>query len=142
MTSLNKGSQEKLLDIHPDLARVVYRAAEITTVPFVVTEGKRTLDRQKNLVKSGASTTMRSRHVAEMNQCGQPCAVDLAAFIDVDGDGAVDAGEIRWDWPLYSKINEAMQEAGRIEGVPIEWGGSWKSFRDGCHWQLPWSKYL
>jgi len=25
--------------------------------------------------------------------------------------------------------------------VPIEWGGDWRSFKDGPHWQLPWAEY-
>jgi peptidoglycan L-alanyl-D-glutamate endopeptidase CwlK len=26
-------------------------------------------------------------------------------------------------------------------GVEIEWGGDWTKFKDGPHWQLPWSSY-
>jgi len=25
--------------------------------------------------------------------------------------------------------------------VPITWGGDWKSFKDGPHWELPHAKY-
>lgn len=122
---LNQSSENKLDGIHPDLRRVVYRAAEITSIDFVVTEGLRSIDRQKKLVASGASKTMNSRHITGH-------AVDLAASVD---------DEIRWDWPLYHKLAEAMKEAARIEGVPIEWGGDWKTFKDGPHFQLPASKY-
>ena len=27
-----------------------------------------------------------------------------------------------------------------LEG-PIEWGGDWRRFADGPHWQLPWGQY-
>jgi peptidoglycan L-alanyl-D-glutamate endopeptidase CwlK len=43
---------------------------------------------------------------------------------------------------LYDGLAKSMKEAARIESVPIEWGGDWKGgFRDGPHFQLPWSKY-
>jgi peptidoglycan L-alanyl-D-glutamate endopeptidase CwlK len=59
-------------------------------------------------------------------------AVDLGAWID---------GEVRWDWPLYDKVANAMKMAAVEEDVQIEWGGDWRSFKDGPHFQLPWEKY-
>ena len=38
---LNQRSVERLHGVHPDLHRVVYRAAEISEHPFIVTEGVR-----------------------------------------------------------------------------------------------------
>lgn len=131
---LSDASVKKLDGIHQDLQRVVYRAAEISQVNFLVTEGLRSIDRQKKLVAAGASQTMKSRHITGH-------AVDLAAFLDLDGDGVADSGEVRWDWPLYAKLAESMKEAAHIEGVPIEWGGDWKTLKDGPHFQLPFSKY-
>jgi peptidoglycan L-alanyl-D-glutamate endopeptidase CwlK len=34
-----------------------------------------------------------------------------------------------------------IKDAARLEAVTIEWGGDWKSFKDGPHWQLPWASY-
>ena len=59
-------------------------------------------------------------------------AVDLGAFV---------GGEFRWDWPLYHKIAAAVKQAAKEVAVPIEWGGDWKSFKDGPHYQLPWKDY-
>jgi peptidoglycan L-alanyl-D-glutamate endopeptidase CwlK len=59
-------------------------------------------------------------------------AVDLGAYVD---------GEIRWDWPLYYKIADAMFQAAEHAGVDIDWGGHWKTFPDGPHFQLSWEKY-
>lgn len=132
---LNERSIQRLEGVHPDLVSVIYRAAELMAedgVDFVVTEGVRTLEKQKAYVAKGASKTMRSRHIPEMNQNGQGCAVDLAVRID---------GEVRWDWPLYDKLADIVKEAAHSEGVPIEWGGDWLKFKDGPHFQLPWSKY-
>lgn len=122
---LGAKSKERLKGVHPDLVRVVERAIQLTEVDFTVLEGLRTTARQQQLVKSGASKTMRSRHITGH-------AVDLAATID---------GEIRWDWPLYHKIAKAVKQAAAELKVPIEWGGDWRSFKDGPHWQLPWKNY-
>ncbi len=114
-------SASRMAGVHIDLRRVIYRAAEITPIDFIVTEGLRDLDRQKQLMAAGASKTLNSRHLTGH-------AVDLAARLD---------GEIRWDWPLYHKLADAVKEAARLEGVPIEWGGDWRKFKDGPHFQLP-----
>lgn len=122
---LSERSIRKLEGVHPDLVRVVKRAIDITEVDFAVTEGLRTKKRQEELVKLGASKTMKSRHLTGH-------AVDLAAVI---------GSEIRWDWPLYYKIADAIKKAANELKVPIEWGGDWKSFKDGPHFQLTWKDY-
>jgi peptidoglycan L-alanyl-D-glutamate endopeptidase CwlK len=58
--------------------------------------------------------------------------VDIAPFV---------GGTIRWDWPLYDRLAVGVKQAAFEEGVPLEWGGDWKSFKDGPHWQLPWAQY-
>ena len=125
MFSLGAASLERLALVHPGLQKVVRRAIQITPIDFRVSEGLRTKERQRQLVAAGASKTMNSRHLTGH-------AVDLIALID---------GEVRWDWPLYHKIAVAMKAAAAELGIPIEWGGDWRSFKDGPHWQLPWKQY-
>lgn len=132
---LDARSLQRLEGVHEDLVEVVKKAAELTDVPFIVTEGLRTVERQRKMVASGASQTMRSRHLTGH-------AVDLAAFVDLDGSGDYTSGEnIRWDWPLYSRIAVAMKGAAFKLDIPLEWGGDWQSLRDGPHFQLPWAEY-
>jgi len=125
MFKLSAYSESKLKGVHPDLVRVVRKAILITDLDFRVTEGVRTLARQKQLLAERATTTLRSRHLTGH-------AVDLAAMI---------GGTVRWDWPLYDRLADVMKEAAKQEGVPLEWGGDWKSFKDGPHFQLPWDRY-
>lgn len=113
----------RMAGVHPDLVRVIERARQ--HADFIVTEGLRTAARQQQLMDAGASTTLNSRHLTGH-------AVDLAARV---------AGEVRWDWPLYDKLGDAVKRAAAEEGVPIEWGGDWPRFRDGPHFQLPWATY-
>ena len=125
MFVLSKKSLDRLTGVHTDLVRVVKRAIEITTVDFAVLEGVRSKSRQEQLVKAGASQTMNSRHITGH-------AVDLGAYV---------SGSVRWDWPLYHKIADAVKQAAAELGVPIEWGGDWRTFKDGPHFQLPHKEY-
>jgi peptidoglycan L-alanyl-D-glutamate endopeptidase CwlK len=122
---LGNRSNERLHGVHPDLIKVVRKAIEITSVDFTVLEGLRTRERQAQLVKAGASRTMNSRHITGH-------AVDLGAYVN---------GEVRWDWPLYNKIADAMKTASHELGIPIVWGGQWITFKDGPHFELDRSKY-
>lgn len=148
---LSQRSLDRLDGVHPDLVRVVKRAIGLTEVDFAILEGKRSRDRQHKLFRSGASQTMNSRHLTGH-------AVDLGAWID---------GAVRWDWPPYFKIGEAMRIAAVYEKVPLVWGAAWgrrltdfksaelasdtyvderraaggRPFLDGPHYELPWDAY-
>lgn len=125
MKRFSARSRNSLNGVHSDLVIVTTTALMLSEIDFVVTEGLRTVARQKELYASGASQTMKSRHLTGH-------AVDLAAYVD---------GGIRWDWPLYEKLADAMKRAAALHGIPLEWGGDWSSFRDGPHFQLPWEQY-
>lgn len=123
-----------LRNLHPDLARVVRKAAAIwpyKNQTFFVTCSLRTLDEQKRLKAAGASKTLRSRHLAG-KKTGLAHAVDLAIKLD---------GQVRWDEPLFVQLGKVMKDAAKAEGVTIEWGGDWKTFSDKPHFQLPWATY-
>lgn len=130
---LGQKSLAKLAGVHPDLVRVVKRAIALSPVDFRVNEGLRTVERQRQLVAAGASKTMKSRHITGH-------AVDLVAVMDLDHDGVLETEEM-FSWPLYPKIAAAVKEAAKQENVPIEWGGDWRTFKDGPHFQLPWKQY-
>ena len=120
MFKLGKRSIERLQGVHPDLVRVVERAIDLTPVDFTVIEGLRSPERQQTLVASGASQTLNSRHITGH-------AVDLGAWVD---------NQVDWSWPLYAKIANAMKAAAKELGVAIVWGGDWRTFKDGPHFEL------
>ena len=123
--ALGQKSLDRLKGVHPDLVKVIQRAIQITAIDFTVLEGLRTKERQKELFAKGATKTMNSRHLTGH-------AVDIAPVID---------GAVSWDWPLYHRLAVAVKEAAKDVGVPLTWGGDWRSFKDGPHWELPWSAY-
>lgn len=127
---LSPRSLERLEGAHPDLQKVIKRAAAISDLDFTVLEVLRTPERQRQLVAKGASKTMKSRHLPSAD--GKSRACDIAPLID---------GAVSWDWPLYHRLAVVIKQAAVEVGVPIEWGGDWRTFKDGPHWQLPWSKY-
>lgn len=120
--TLGNKSRRKLYGVHPDLVAVVQRAIEITEQDFTVLEGLRTQERQQQLYNTGKSKTMNSRHLTGH-------AVDLAPW------------PINWDWDNFYPIADAMKQAAEELDIPLEWGGDWKSFPDGPHFQLPWKDY-
>ena len=123
MYKLSKRSLKSLEGVHPDLVAVVKRAILITPVDFVVIEGVRTIERQRELFKAGASRTMKSRHLTGH-------AVDLAVWI----------GTVRWEMPPYQRLAVAVKAAAADVGVPIEWGYDLWHW-DAPHWQLPRRRY-
>lgn len=123
--SFSQRSLKRLEGVHPDLVRVMHRAIAITPIDFTVLEGLRTRQRQEELFAQGASQTMNSRHLTGH-------AVDIAPYVN---------GGVSWHWPHYYPLADAVKDAANDEGVTIEWGGDWRRFKDGPHWQLPWKEY-
>ena len=125
MYTLSTRSLDRLNGVHPDLVSVVKLAIHLSEIDFVVLEGLRTKERQAQLLKAGASFTLKSRHLTGH-------AVDLGALVNK---------EVRWDWPLYHRIAKAVKQAAIDLDVPIVWGGDWRTFKDGPHFELKRNKY-
>lgn len=117
---LSRRSYARLDGVHPDLVAVVELAITLSPVDFMITEGLRSPARQAQLVRAGASRTLKSRHLTGH-------AVDVAAIVD---------GKIRWDWPLYPRIAAAFRAASVRLQTPVVWGGDWPRLRDGPHFEL------
>ena len=115
----------RLEGVHHDLVAVVERAAAFTELDFMIVEGLRTLERQKELFAKRATQTMNSRHLTGH-------AVDVAPIVGT---------EVRWDWPLFYKLAPVFKQAAQDLQVALEWGGDWKTFKDGPHFQLSWKRY-
>jgi peptidoglycan L-alanyl-D-glutamate endopeptidase CwlK len=118
---LTARDRTRLVGVHSDLVRVVEQARREHA--FFVIEGCRTVERQRELVASGASRTMASRHIT---------------------GHAVDLAPVPLDWsnfPAFRAMAGAVLRAADAEGVPVDWGGNWASFRDGPHFELRREKY-
>lgn len=113
--------------VHPDLVKVVRRADELGA-QFIVTEGLRTLEQQKEYVRKKKSRTLKSRHLTGH-------AVDVC---DAKATYAVNE---------MLALGKTFKRAAADVGVPIEWGGDWKQKPtdrigwDSPHFQLPLDEY-
>lgn len=120
--------EDKLDGVHADLVRVVRLAHAMALADgddFMIVEGLRTLKRQRELFAAGASRTMKSRHLTGH-------AVDLAPIV---------GGEVTWKWPAFQPLQAHVKAAAKELGVPIVWGGDWRTFRDGPHFELDRRQY-
>lgn len=131
---LGKVSEANLRGVRPALVSVVRRAIELTSVDFRVIEGVRTEERQRQLVRNGASQTLNSRHITGH-------AVDCAPLVN---------GVIPWnDQSKFKAVSDAMFQAAKELGVKIRWGGDWnengrsndEKFYDGPHFELRRQEY-
>lgn len=120
-------SENNLKGVNPALIKIIRRALEITPVDFIVIEGLRTQDRQKELVATGKSQTMNSRHLSGN-------AIDI---IPVNTSWAIDEFK-----PLLNAVKQSADE----QGVKLRFGINWKNdpalpietkFIDAPHIEIP-----
>jgi len=124
---LSQRSLTRLEGVHPALVAVVKLTIQRTPVDFTVLEGLRTPERQRELVAKGASQTLNSLHLKQQDGYGH--AVDLAPLI---------GGAIPWDdWEQFRHLADVVKVCAVELGTPVEWGGDWKTLKDGPHFQLP-----
>jgi hypothetical protein len=117
---LSQRSLDRLKGVDEKLIAIATRALELTEIDFAITEGLRTRERQETLVAEGKSQTMNSKHLIGR-------AVDVVAYVD---------GKVSWDKEHYVTISKAFKQAAKELNVSIRWGGDFKSFFDGPHYEL------
>lgn len=105
-------------EAHPDLITVLEWGIRRTVTDFTIYDGGRTLQTQQGHVDSGASMTLNSRHRFDEHRIFY--AVDLAPWIN---------GTIDWSPEKYIPIFNAIFEGAAHYGIPLDWGGWWKSFK-------------
>lgn len=120
MFSLSNISLEKMNGVNSKLVILMKEAIKNSPYDFKITEGLRTVERQKELVKTGKSKTMNSYHLKGK-------AVDIAVLID---------NKVTWDFKYYKEVADCVKEVAKKLGYVITWGGDWKTFKDGPHFQI------
>lgn len=136
--SLSRTSISRLQTCHKDIQAVVLALVPECPFRIQVIEGKRSLERQKELLKIKATKTLDSKHVTGDKPSN---AVDLAPII---------AGEIHWQKSeffidfakRFLKKADELHQAGVITSK-FRWGGDWnmngrtddEKFRDLVHFE-------
>ena len=117
---LSKLSLERLEGVDERLKAVVIECAARCRFPFNVSEGLRTVEKQREYVRQGKSRTMKSKHLIGK-------AVDLYPL-------TMNRKEV--DWSRFEDLADVMFEVAKQMEVEIIWGGHWKTFVDKCHFEL------
>jgi len=132
-------SKNKLTGVHPDLVGVAECALSFGILDFSVSEGVRTEQRQKELLQTGFTKTLASKHLIQADGYGH--ALDLYPYpIDMARVQKGDAREIA----RFGLLAGLMLRAAQDLGVKIRWGADWDgdgqtldhSFFDAPHFEL------
>ena len=139
MFKFGRKSMRALNGVHPKLVTLCHAVLETQVMDFGVHEGVRTLERQKSLYKSGASKTMRSKHLIQSSGYGH--AVDLYPY-------PVDMRHVnKGYWPeiiRFGVLAGLMKEKSKELNISIRWGMDWDNdgetldhtFFDAPHFEL------
>lgn len=120
MYRFSERSLEKLETVDIRLQELFKKAITSSPYDFCITEGIRTLEKQKEYVAKGVSKTLNSKHLTGK-------AVDIAVIVDK---------KITWEWKYYQEVADHIKGIAKELGLKITWGGDWKTFKDGPHFQL------
>lgn len=115
---LSDADERKLVGVDPRLVRVVRRVALLVDQPFRVTEGVRTLQRQKQLYKEKKTKTLNSKHLTGR-------AVDVAPLVN---------GVPSYDWAQYKRLVAVAKQVAKETETPMAFGYDWGW--DAPHWEL------
>lgn len=115
-------SLKELQGVHPFLAAAIVAYAALPISPkFIITDGLRTEKEQAELVMWGASQTLNSKHLKGR-------AIDICLLVN---------GKVRWEFELYKAFAKSfLPYAFAHHDLPLTWGGDWKRFRDGSHFEM------
>jgi len=137
---MDKRSETNLINVHPDLVKVIVQAKEMEP-NFIVVCGVRTLAEQQALyaqgrTKPGLKVTncdgVKSKSNHQVHADGFGYAVDV--YADTNGNKKVDALEIN-DVKGLSLVANNIKICAKQLGIPVEWGGDWK-VKDYPHFEL------
>ena len=129
MASFGKTSKERLSTAHPDLRRLFEEVVKNSDCSIIY--GVRTLEAQRKLFESGASKTMKSKHLKQPD--GWSHGVDAAPY------------PIDWDnTKRFYHFAGKVEERAIAMGIEIRWGGNWdcdddlddQKFMDLVHFEL------
>lgn len=131
----SKSSKDKLNTCHPDLQKLLNKAIEYYDITII--EGIRTKERQEELVRTGKSKTMNSKHLDQGD--GYSHAVDCALY-------PIDWSDRERFVLLQGYLNglaDMMYESGQISHrlrLGVDWDGDGNikehSFFDGPHIEI------
>ena len=129
MYKFSKRSLDNLYNVDDRLVKICNEL--IKRIDFTVIEGHRSLERQMELYKQGASqidgVTKKGKH-----NYLPSLAIDIIPYKKGHNpfDGSKESEE------MFNSLAKEFKKVATELGYKITWGGDWKSFKDLPHFQL------
>jgi len=136
MPKFGNTSISRLHTCHPDLIKVLEET--IKHYDFTIIFGSRSIEEQFELYKKGRQfkegkwvkigktvTNLDGKVKKSMHNFTPSLAVDIAPY-------PIDWNNIQ----RFKELAVVVKQAAKTVGVPIVWGGDWKSFKDYPHYEL------
>jgi len=109
----------KSLPLHDDLISILEHLEANSLLKFGIADTTRSKEEHQELLESGASTVIDSKHLDGR-------AVDIYPIV---------AQERRSDVSLYTTLANNFKESAETLGIVISWGGDWDD-KDYQHFEL------
>lgn len=120
MPTFSANSMAKLRECHPDIQKVLMEAIKV--VDFTVLEGYRSNEKQLLMHTQGTSKALPGQ---SPHNRSPSMAVDIAPWpIDWEDKGR------------FYRLAGVIEACASKLGIELEWGGDFKGFFDGPHFQL------
>lgn len=144
--SLGNASKEKLVTCHSDLQKIMTLAISMSKVDFGISEGHRTVKRQKELFDAGKSKIDGIKSLGKHNLTPSE-AVDIFAYhpdLETRRKLAYDRTHLGYIAGVVDAAAEILKKSGEVKHG-IRWGANWdsngvidydQSFDDYPHFEL------
>lgn len=140
MAKFSHRSIDSLKGVHPNMVKLMTESIKETPFDFTITEGVRTVERQKQLYAQGRTTKgiivtnvdgvkKKSNHQPKSDGYGH--AVDLYPFYN----GSVQVSD-KDVIPRLKSISTHIKSVAECLGIGLTWGGDWKNPYDPPHFEL------
>lgn len=107
--TLTDADRGNLVGVDARLVQLAERLAEISPIPFKITEGVRTLARQQQLYAEKKTKTLKSKHLTGM-------AIDIVPIVQ---------GRVSWQWKHYTPLIKTAKQVARDMGLRVKFGYDW-----------------
>lgn len=125
--ALNAASQKRLALAHP-LLRKLIAAVVADGVPLIVLDSQRGRKAQEQAFSKGNS---RAHFGQSAHNWSPAIALDVVP------------SPLDWnDIAAFKRLGATITAKAKVLGIPISWGGTWKSLKDFPHYELaPWRDF-
>jgi peptidoglycan LD-endopeptidase CwlK len=139
MYKFSRLSLQKLQGVHPDLLECVKRVMNYQIIDFMVSDGVRSMEAQREYFKAGTTKTMKSKHLIQPDGFGH--AVDL--YPHPTNWARIQKSDAR-EIIRFGVLAGLMLKSAQEMGIKIRWGADWDgdgetldhSFFDAPHYEL------